>query len=201
MSNSNNNTPTRTWERLVDVAMGSAAAHRATGGRTAKSRRAGQAAPMEAYVTEETAWDGFADRLVNDPAARAYCRQERPTSRLAGLLTGSATFHQTMAERSPSLAVTGCLGGRKANHVQADDVLPHVPVTWEPLADLEEREELAVILADLPEGTRETAALLMAGEGCPDDVNPGTWRKRVHDARQKIAAAWKHRQEVLDGIA
>lgn len=192
--------PASDWNALVRTFRFATDAQRATGGRTAEARRNGVAHPMQRYVSEETAWDGFADRIVRDPAARAYLAQEAPTARFAARLIGSATSHQQHAEKSASYAVTGLQGGRKKRH-ESDEGLSHVPVDWEPLADLEEREELALILAGLPEVTRDTAARLMGGLGCPDDVNPGTWRKRVHDARQAIARAWRERQEQLDGIA
>jgi len=177
------------WSNVYSIAQAAAAAHRATGQQRGVARRNGaQALPLPRYVDETTAHDGIANAYVRWRADNGCAA---PTTDTARWLAGCATQQQASAAASPSLAVTGCWGGRKAEHVPLCDA----PEPFEFDASLVERENAeaidACILA-LPPALREVAVLLRRGEDQQTiakalQLDGPAVRKRVERVRNKLA--------------
>ena len=177
------------WSNVYGIAQAAAAAHRATGQQKGIARRSGALAlPLPRWVDETTAHDGIANAYIRWNADNGAAD---PTNDTARWLAGCATQQQASAAASPALAVTGCWGGRKAQHVPLDDA----PEPFEFDAALVERENAeaidACILALKP-ALREVAVLLRAGETQQSiakalELDGPTVRKRVERVRGKLA--------------
>lgn len=188
MSNSNSNTlaPILDWPHLVEVATGSAAAHRATGKASGEARRDGaDALPLPAWIDEGTALDGIGDECLKlAPVAFRHA----PTAQTRRRIITAATHRQTQAERSPMLAVTGRRNGeRHTEATTSEDAAPE----WNPMEDIEVREAVAVTIAGLPELLRDTLVRLLAGTGAPSGCSGAAWWKRCERARAAFVEAYE----------
>lgn len=177
------------WSTVYSIAQAAAAAHRATGLQKAEDRKKGAATlPLPRWVDETTAHDGIANAYIRWHADNGAAA---PTVHATRWLAGCGTKHQAEAAKSPSLAVTGCYGGRKALHVSIDDA----PEPFEFDATLVERENAEAIdacIMKLNPALREVALLLRRGEDQPTiakalKLDGPTVRKRVERVRQKIS--------------
>lgn len=177
------------WSNVYSIAQAAAAAHRATGQQRGIARRQGALAmPLPRYVDETTAHDGIANAYIR---WRADNGAALPSTDTARWLSGCATQQQASAAASPSLAVTGCWGGRKADHVSLEDA----PEPFEFDASLVERENAEAIdacILDLPPALREVAVLLRRGEDQPSiakalELDGPAVRKRVERVRTKLS--------------
>lgn len=186
MKNSNKYEPIQSWEHLVDVATGAAAAHRATGHRRSEARQSGVAAlPLPQYVDESTAHSGIADECLGlPPVAFRYA----PTSRTRRLVITAATHRQEQAVSSLILAITGRRSGEgHTDGITTEDANP----SYSPLEESDVREAIAVTVSTLPEVLRDAVTRLLLGASAPEGVLGVTWRSRVMRARQAFRAAWR----------
>lgn len=175
-----------TWGSLLDLAAGNAAAHRATGIGKAEHRRDTAPTPLPRYIDVAVAWDGVADELLKlPPAALRYA----PTAATRRRVVRAAIHRQWQVERSPGRAVTGSRRGEGFTAYGAD--VPEAVAEYCPLEDMEVREAVATVMANLPAVHRDTAARLLDGAGAPDGVKPSTWRTRVAAMREAFRAAWQ----------
>jgi len=177
------------WSTIYSIAQAAAASHRATGQQRGVARRNGtEALPLPRYVDETTAHDGIANAYVRWRADNGCAA---PTEDTARWLAGCATQQQASATASPSLAVTGCWIGRKAEHVPLDDA----PEPFEfdaALIESENAEAIDACIMRLNPALREVAVLLRRGDDQPSigkalQLDGPTVRKRVERVRQKLA--------------
>ena len=181
--------------------MGNAAAHRATGIRRAADRRTGMSLPLPGYVSADTAHGAFADRLLQrlaDVPAYRLTFTGTPTAALCRTLIGTVTAKQANAVAEIGYAVTG--ERRGDSHIRREQGLDNVPDNGrldDELKALELREEAAAIMMGLSPICCDTIGRLVGGLGCPDDMNPATWRRRVSDAREAFRAEWQVRNAPL----
>ena len=186
------------WTELYSLSMGNAGAHRATGVRKASDRALGHHLPLPAYVSSDVAHCAFADRFVRfaeDVPAYRLTFDGVPTTVQVKTLIGTTTAKQANAVSEIGYAITGSRSGSRHTTVELPEVTEENEegALSSPLAELETREEVAAILAILPPVCRDTIARLSEGEGCPDDLNRATWRRRCSDARQEFRALWLER--------
>lgn len=175
-----------TWESLLSLTEGNAAAHRATGVAKAALRRTSAPMPLPRYIDAAVAWDAVADELLKlPPAALRYA----PTEQTRRRIVQAPIRRQWAAERSPARAVTGSSRGEGFAAYGAD--VPDAASDYCPLEELEVREAVATVMANLPVKHRETAARMLDGAGAPEGVNPSTWRTRVSEMREAFRAAWQ----------
>lgn len=195
-------TTRKDWADAYSLAMGNAAAHRATGHRLVASRKTAGIA-LSSMVTAEVAHVGFADRLVRmaeaTPAVRLTFRSG-PTSEMRRRLVGAATWAQRDAEACPTYALTGSMATGKRHGTETPSVAnidDHADVLeseyWSACDHEEAREAVLAAAAELPETARDTILRLALDLGVPDGITPECWRRRVSDARQAFREAWAER--------
>jgi hypothetical protein len=142
--------------------------------------------PLPRYIDAAVAWDGVADELLKlPPAALRYA----PTEETRRRIVQAPIRRQWEAERSPTRAVTGSSRGEGFAAYGAD--VPDAAADYCPLEDVDVREAVATVMANLPAVHRDTAARLLDSAGAPDGVKPSTWRTRVAAMREAFRAAWQ----------
>ncbi|UCC74159.1 MAG: hypothetical protein JSV86_06250 [Gemmatimonadota bacterium] len=181
---------TDAWNDLYDLALGTAAAHRATGGRTAAARadRSG-AMRLPAWVTEETAQAAIHAEIATLDADTFAAAPDDETCRR---VVTAATTGQARAAVSPMLATTETRWGERARHESLDAAADMGECDPEPDRERAWADAVQAVLdsvASLPDHHRDTVERLIAGKGAPSDVSPSAWKMRVLRARQAFAAA------------
>jgi hypothetical protein len=80
-----------------------------------------------------------------------------------------------------------------ASHHDSDVALANVAKSDAALVSLEQREEVAACIAELPDSLRVTALNAIAGGGCPDGVPAAVYRKRLQRMREALAIKFRAR--------